>query len=310
MRDVLEKLKVGPGQIWNCDETNVQLEHKPTAVVGRKGSKHLGRVANSKESISILGCGNALDDIMSPMVIVKGKTKRSLMGWKTEDAPPQTKWTYQSRSFMDTTLGAEWFENVFLPECGQKRPQLLIVDSHCSHEPLELLQSAKNENITLFSFPSNCTHELQPWDFSMFSPFKKSYNEVCSEFMSENIDHTITKQTWPLLFCKAWTSAITKPNMVSGFYATDIYPFNPNAIQPTAFQQWNANQAPPAPLVADETEADVNVDQSSTPSSANITTVTAEIHATPSCMNLMILPHTLLNSLIWLKKEYKHLNCL
>lgn len=98
LKSKLDELKVQPNQIWNCDETNMQLEHTPKSVVGRKGSNLPGRVSNSKESVSVLGCGNAAGDIMSPMVIVKGKTKRSLMSWKTEDAPPNTKWAFQSKS--------------------------------------------------------------------------------------------------------------------------------------------------------------------------------------------------------------------
>ena len=139
LRATLDKLEVQPEHIWDCDETNIQLEHKPKAVTGRKGSNVLGRVANSKESVSIIGCGNAVGTIMSPMIIVKGKTKRSLMGWKTEDAPPNTKWTFQSKSYMDTCLGLEWFQNVFLQECRSHRSQLLILDSHCSHKTLDLL---------------------------------------------------------------------------------------------------------------------------------------------------------------------------
>ena len=164
LKSNLDELKVQPNQIWNCDETNMQLEHTPKSVVGRKGSNLPGRVSNSKESVSVLGCGNAAGDIMSPMVIVKGKTKRSLMSWKTEDAPPNTKWAFQSKSYMDQNLGVEWFQNVFLKECGPERPQLLIVDSHCSHEPLELLEIARKEKITLLSLPSHCTHHLQPWN--------------------------------------------------------------------------------------------------------------------------------------------------
>ena len=68
LKMILEENKyIGPKQIWNCDETNMQLEHKPTAVVGRKGAKIPGRVAHSKESVSVLGCGNACGDIMSPI---------------------------------------------------------------------------------------------------------------------------------------------------------------------------------------------------------------------------------------------------
>ena len=58
-----------------CDETNIPLEHKHTSVLGRKGGRVPRRVANSKESVSVLGCGNAFGSIMSPMVIVKCKPK-------------------------------------------------------------------------------------------------------------------------------------------------------------------------------------------------------------------------------------------
>ena len=118
----------------------MQLEQTLKSVVGKKGANLPGRVSNSKESVSVLGCGNAAGDIMSPMVIVKRKTKRSLMSWKTEEAPPNTKWAFQSKSYMDQGLGVECFQNVFLQECGPEQPQLLIVDSHCSHEPLDLLE--------------------------------------------------------------------------------------------------------------------------------------------------------------------------
>ena len=133
-------------------------------------------MANSKESVTVLGCGNAAGKLMSPMVIVKGKTRRALTSSKTEDAPKETKWACQPKAYMDQGLGVEWFENVFLKECRPQRPQLLIVDSHCSHEPLDLLMLAQAENITLLTLPSHCTHYLQPWDKCMFAPLKKKYN--------------------------------------------------------------------------------------------------------------------------------------
>ena len=132
-------------------------------------------------------------------------------------------------------LGVEWFQNVFLQESGPQRPQLLILDPHCSHQPLDLLELAKKENITLLSLPSHCTHYLQPLDRSMFSPLKNKYNNVCIDFMAENMGNNITKQTWPGLFCKAWTSAITSGNMKTGVSSTGIYPFNPDAIPQEAY---------------------------------------------------------------------------
>lgn len=87
LKSILDEFQLQPEHIWNCDETNMQLEHTPASVVGRKGKRVPGRVANSKESVTVLGCGNAAGKVMSPMVIVKGKTRRALMSWKTQDAP-------------------------------------------------------------------------------------------------------------------------------------------------------------------------------------------------------------------------------
>ena len=288
LKSKLDELKVQPNQIWNCDETNMQLEHTPKAVVGRKGANLPGRVSNSKESVSVLGCGNAAGDIMSPMVIVKGKTQRSLMGWKTEEAPLNTKWAFQSKSYMDQGLGVEWFKNVFLKECGPERPQLLIVDSHCSHEPLELLEMARKENITLLSLPSHCTHHLQPWDKSMFAPLKNKYNQLCSDFMSEHRSHNITKQTWPGLFARAWESSVTAVHMVSGFVSTGICPFNPKAIPDKAFlpnsvdtvqheTSGNMTQAPETNATRNNCEIIYSQQQDQ----AQVIEVAAEIHAPP-----------------------------
>ena len=98
------------------------------------------------------------------------------------------------------------------------------------HSTMELLELAQKEKITMLSLPSHSTYYLQPWDRSIFAPLKNKYNILCSEYMSENIAHNITHQTWPGIFCEAWTSAISPVNMVSGFAATGIHPFNPNAI--------------------------------------------------------------------------------
>ena len=60
--------------IWNMDETNMCLEHKPANVVARKGAKTVpGRTSNSRETVTLLPCINAAGQKMPPLIIVKGK---------------------------------------------------------------------------------------------------------------------------------------------------------------------------------------------------------------------------------------------
>ncbi|KAL5015325.1 hypothetical protein ScPMuIL_009595 [Solemya velum] len=109
--------------IWNCDETGKQLEHTPVCVIARKGAKNVvGRTGNDRSNITIMACVNAAGIKMPPMLIVKGKTSKSLFGYNTADAPENTVWTYQAKAWMDETISEQWFREVFLKNCGAKRP--------------------------------------------------------------------------------------------------------------------------------------------------------------------------------------------
>jgi DNA-binding MurR/RpiR family transcriptional regulator len=58
---------------------------------------------------------------------------------------------------------------------GPDRLQLLFVDSHNSHETLEIIQLAEAEQIEIFAFsPSHTTHILQPLDICLGSSIVQS----------------------------------------------------------------------------------------------------------------------------------------
>ena len=61
--------------VWNCDATDKQFQHSSVYVLARKCSKSFpGRIANSRENITIPGCVNAAGHKMpTTMCIVKGK---------------------------------------------------------------------------------------------------------------------------------------------------------------------------------------------------------------------------------------------
>ena len=208
---IISENELSPDVIWNSDETGKQFEHKPTTVVARKGARAVpGRTGNSRENVTILACVNAQGTSLPPMCIVKGKTQRSLESFATLDAPPGTQWTYQEKAWMCDLLGEMWFQQVFLPHIGPKRPQLLILDSHGSHEVLGLLEEAVRENIIIVALPPHTSHQLQPLDKCVFGPFARAYDRACTDLMSEHPQLVINKATWPKVFNIAWSSALTK----------------------------------------------------------------------------------------------------
>ena len=81
LTDTLNKLNLMETrkQIWNIDETSMSFEHRLVKFVARKGSKNLpGRVADSKQTQTVLACVNAAGQSMPPLIVVKGKTQKPL----------------------------------------------------------------------------------------------------------------------------------------------------------------------------------------------------------------------------------------
>ncbi|XP_069109132.1 uncharacterized protein [Argopecten irradians] len=135
---------------------------------------------------------------------------------------------------MEDVLGVLWFENVFLPNCGEQRPKSLSWTNTKSHEPVGLLKKAKDNNIIILTLPSHSSHVLQPLDKGVFGPLERQYNTVCTEYTSES-GHVVTKCVWPKLFKCAWEKSLVRENILSGFRTTGIWPFCREAIPVTAF---------------------------------------------------------------------------
>jgi hypothetical protein len=57
----------------------------------------------------------------------------------------------------------EWFASEFTRK-GYTGKHILLIDCHDSHERARPLQVAMDKNMVLLTFPSHCTHMLQPLD--------------------------------------------------------------------------------------------------------------------------------------------------
>lgn len=242
-------LQEKPECIWNADETGMQFSPIPSKVLAKRGSRELlARTNNTKDSITLMVTINAKGQAMPPLCVTKGKTHRCVQSFATLDAPTGTVWTYQDNAWMNNAIGLEWFQQVFLKHCGPQRPQLLILDSHGSHEVVELLELARNENIHVLALPPHATHMLQPLDRVVFAPFKKAYRQICTEFMTAHPGHTINKTTWPRILKRTWETVMEPELLRKAFVATGIFPCNKDAIPRTAFAPSQALDrcAPPA----------------------------------------------------------------
>ena len=61
------------------DETWISLCHKPSKVYAQKGARNiLGRVSNTRQTLTFVACVNAMGNEVPPMIIAKGKTSTCL----------------------------------------------------------------------------------------------------------------------------------------------------------------------------------------------------------------------------------------
>lgn len=236
LKNVLDENKFSSQHIWNMDETGMSLEHKSKTILARRGSRYLhARTSGNRELITVIAAVNASGCALPPHMIVKGKSRKVLHGFDTEKAPEGTMMSVSDSGWTKQGISALWFNDVFLPNIGEERPQLLIMDGHDSHNYVEFIQKAIEENIVLVELPAHTSNWLQPLDRSVFFSLKSHYNEACRQFLNNYPGLNITHANFCSLFTQAWVKALTPDNIKSGFESCGIVPFDPEKVPKEAY---------------------------------------------------------------------------
>ena len=124
----------------------------------------------------------------------------------------------------------------YLPERSVTNPVLLLYDGHRSHINVGIIDLAKQQNIILFVLPAHTSHVLQPLDVGCFGPFERIFNNMSHTFMRDNCGMSITRYNICSVACPAYCKALSQENLQSSFKRSGIYPFNPNAVDPSHFK--------------------------------------------------------------------------
>ena len=113
---------------------------------------------------------------------------------------------------------------------SKKLPYPILIDNHGLHLFIDVLNFYKSNGIILL-FPPHTSHLLQPLDKSIFGPFKKFYFTAADNWMSSNPGKTITIYDISKLVSNAFRNAMIPNNIVAGFLATGLMPYNPDAFK-------------------------------------------------------------------------------
>lgn len=219
-----------PGNIFNVDETGLQINNKPGKVVATKGAKDVYTLTTSEkgENVSLVACCSAEGYFLPPVLIFKGKNKKDEF---LDGLPPGSGVLMNPKSsYINSELFLKWFQEFFLPK---KRPgkALLILDGHASHcNAIDLLNVAADNEVVLLCLPSHTTQALQPLDRAFFKPLKTYFFEEAKHWIIQNKNRKLSRINISRLIGNAWGKAATVANGIAGFRACGIHPYNPQEI--------------------------------------------------------------------------------
>ena len=109
-------------------------------------------------------------------------------------------------------------------QTGSNKSKQLLYDGHKSHIHPEIIEFARNHDITLFVLPPHTSHLLQPLDVACFGPLQKFYDQEAQKFLLQNPGRVISKYDVASIASKAYTKALCPNNVVAAFRKTVIYP--------------------------------------------------------------------------------------
>ena len=65
---------------------------------------------------------------------------------------------------------------------SKQNPSVLIMGNQCSYITLEVINTARENSLSILTTPPHCSHKLQPQDVRVFEPFKTFYSKSCSNW--------------------------------------------------------------------------------------------------------------------------------
>ncbi|CAG4932395.1 unnamed protein product [Colias eurytheme] len=235
---VLQRDNYSPDRIYNLDETNIMTVVQAPNVIARTGQKQVGQSVSAERGQLITMCGivNALGNTIPPVFIFpRAKVHESMYsagprGCVGFPNSPKSGW-------MTGPLFVKVLQHIQkITRCTKEDKILILLDNHESHYTLDAINFARENGITLLTFPPHCTHKLQPLDVAVNSSFKAKIAVAQNDWLLNHPGKTITIHDLPGIITPAYNASHTINNITSGFSAPGIYPFSRNKFTDDDFE--------------------------------------------------------------------------
>lgn len=196
-------------------------------VVAQRGIKQVGQIVSAERGTSITMCGiiNAIGNVVPPAYFSRARFRDTMLA----GAPVGSLGLANSPSsgWMTSDLFIKVLEHIVkITSCSINNPILIVMDNHETHCSLSAVLYARENGITLVTFPPHTSHRLQPLDVTVYGPFKTKLAVAMNNWMISHPGRTITIHDLCSLVNPAFEATFTIKNITEGFRTTGIWPFN------------------------------------------------------------------------------------
>ena len=234
VQDTIKEYGIALSDQYNFDETGFQMGVISTAKVVTT-SDRLGRPRTTqpgnREWVTVIETICAAGFAIPPLIIFEGVMHQA--SWYEDGSLPQG-WSIgvSPNGWTNNEIGLHWLKEVFDKYTKARtigKYRLLILDGHGSHVTPAFDLYCRENGIIVLCMPAHSSHLLQPLDVGCFSALKRSYGYHVEQLMRLHINH-IDKQEFLLLYQQSRAEALNEKNILSGFAATGLAPYNPDRV--------------------------------------------------------------------------------
>src|SRR6266851_2145114 len=231
LKDVYDAYpNIPPEHIWNMDEKGVQFGG------GRKWSKkyyHLRSLRKSKfyrihsdnlELITIIECISPSELSVPPSFVLSSGPIPSFPDPSFKIVAIVT----SPNGWTNNKIGTAWFMETFILFANDHKvtdaPIVLLLDRHNSHKSDAFHEAMFQNDIIIITFPSKCTHKLQPLDIVIFAQTQHHWSSHCDN----HITHHIKMDHYNIIleYMEVHPRSMTPKLLCSAFSTTGIFPYN------------------------------------------------------------------------------------
>lgn len=175
VRDIMSNAKVT--RLVSADEMFLQFYPKDHYLIAPTNIKRVGsnRKEDEKQGCTVmLGCEMFTSKMIAPFVVMTG-TRSGTLSRKFSNWEGASKVTFHPKHWMDKNGCCDFLE--WLNECFKGEKIGLIWDAATCHRSEQVLEKARDLNITIGEIPPGCTSLLQICDLIVNKPVKQEFKK-------------------------------------------------------------------------------------------------------------------------------------